>query len=176
LYGGLGHVGEASLNKRLLIRLGGGFAVVASLSFWPWWCGRGLEAGGVFLQDWRSSGRSSQACAHPSSRQLCLSYLLPTRRQYCNLRRGGLLLFCCVSSTTPRHTKWSRPRWLGDGRWQKIHAGREPTSCLLMFLGGDAWRTSASGGRDTEVLDCFAQIRCRVFFLKCKILSLNTGF
>jgi hypothetical protein len=35
-------------------------------------------------------------------------------------------------------TKWSRPRWLGDGRWQKDHAGREPTSCSLSILGGDA--------------------------------------
>jgi hypothetical protein len=73
-------------------------------------------------------------------------------------------------------TKWSRPRWLDDGRWQKTHAGREPTSCLLLFLGGDAWRTPAFGGRDTQVLDCFVQIRCRVFFVKCKPLSSNTRF
>jgi hypothetical protein len=29
------------------------------------------------------------------------------------------------------------PRWLGNGRWQKMHAGRKPTSCSLSFLGGD---------------------------------------
>jgi hypothetical protein len=35
-------------------------------------------------------------------------------------------------------TKWSRPRWLGNGCSQRRFAGREPTSCLLSFLGGDA--------------------------------------
>jgi hypothetical protein len=73
-------------------------------------------------------------------------------------------------------TKWSRPRWLGDGRWQKDHAGREPTSCSLSILGGDAWRTPASCGGGTQVLDCLVQIRCRVFSVKCKPLYSNTRF
>jgi hypothetical protein len=73
-------------------------------------------------------------------------------------------------------TKWSRPRWLGDGRWQKDHGGREPTSCSLSILGGDAWRTPASYGGGTQVLNCLVQIRCRVFSIKCKPLSSNTRF
>jgi hypothetical protein len=59
-------------------------------------------------------------------------------------------------------TKWSCPRWLGDGRWQEILAGRESTSCSLLFLGGDSWRTPTTGGRDTQVLDCFD-----LFFIGC---------
>jgi hypothetical protein len=72
--------------------------------------------------------------------------------------------------------KWCSPRWLGDGRWQRFLAGREPTSCLFLFLGGDAWRTPAFGGGGTPVLDCFGSIRCRVFFIICKPLSSNTRF
>jgi hypothetical protein len=34
----------------------------------------------------------------------------------------------------------------------------------------------ASGGGDTQVLDCFAQVKCRVFFGKCKALSSNIRF
>jgi hypothetical protein len=47
---------------------------------------------------------------------------------------------------------------------------------LLLFLGGDAWRMLASGGRDTQVLDFFYLVNCRVFSVKCKPLSSNTRF
>jgi hypothetical protein len=73
-------------------------------------------------------------------------------------------------------TKWSRPRWLGDGRWQGFHAEREPTSCLLSFLDSDAWRTPTFTGGDTPVLDCFGPVRCRVFLTICEPLSSNTRF
>jgi hypothetical protein len=73
-------------------------------------------------------------------------------------------------------TKWSCPRWLDDGRWQGILAGRESTSCSLLFLGGDTWRTPATAGRDTQVLDCFNLVFYKVFSVKCKPLSSNTRF
>jgi hypothetical protein len=85
----------------------------------------------------------------------------------------------CSFATEARRrlaTKWSRPWWLDDSRWQKILAGRECTSCLLLFLGGNAWRTSTSGGRDTQILDCFDLLFSRVFSVKCKLLSSNSGF
>jgi hypothetical protein len=72
--------------------------------------------------------------------------------------------------------KWYSPQWLGDGSWQRFLAEREPTSCLFLFLGGDAWRTPAFGSGGTPVLDCFGSIRCRVFFTICKPLSSNTRF
>jgi hypothetical protein len=73
-------------------------------------------------------------------------------------------------------TKWFRPRWLDDGRWQKICAGREPSSFLLQFLGGDARRTPAVGGGETLGLDCFLVHLCRVFFVKCEPLFSNSRF
>jgi hypothetical protein len=73
-------------------------------------------------------------------------------------------------------TKWFRPRWLDDGRWQEICAGREPSSFLLSFLGGDAWRTPVVGGGGTLVSDCFLVHLCRVFFVKCEPLFLNYRF
>jgi hypothetical protein len=65
-------------------------------------------------------------------------------------------------------TKWFRPRWLDDGRLQEFCAGREPSSFLLSFLGGDAWRTPADGGGGTLVSDFFLDHLCRVFFVKCE--------
>jgi hypothetical protein len=73
-------------------------------------------------------------------------------------------------------TKWSRPRWLGDGHWQMFHAGREPTSCLLLFLGSDAWRTPVSSGRDTLSLIALVQLDVGYFFTICEPLSSNTRF
>jgi hypothetical protein len=83
------------------------------------------------------------------------------------------LRFCCGSSTSQRH-QVIRSRWLGDGRRQRIHAGREPSSCLLSILGGDAWRTPASSGGDTCGLDCFDSVSCKVFFVNCNPLSSNS--
>jgi hypothetical protein len=72
--------------------------------------------------------------------------------------------------------KWFRPRWPDDGRWQKVHVGREPASYLLSFLGGDAWRTPTFCGGGTLVLDCLVFVSFRVFFVICKPLSSNTRF
>jgi hypothetical protein len=73
-------------------------------------------------------------------------------------------------------TMWSRSRWLGNGRWQKMHAKRKPTRCSLSFLGSDGWRTPMFCGGDTQVPDRFDLDSHRVFFVKCEPLSSNTRF
>jgi hypothetical protein len=52
------------------------------------------------------------------------------------------------SSTSPRH-QVVRSQWLGDDQRLQFLAGREPSSILLFFLGGNAWRTSTIGGGGT---------------------------
>jgi hypothetical protein len=76
--------------------------------------------------------------------------------------------FFSSAAEARRHleTKWFRPQWLGNGRWQKMHAGRKPTSCSFLLLGGDAWRTPVFCGGDTQVPDRFDLDSHRVFFCK----------
>jgi hypothetical protein len=74
--------------------------------------------------------------------------------QVLHSRRGG--------STAPRH-QVVHPRWLGDGLRLRNFIGREPLSTLLSFLGGNAWRTPASGGGSTQGLDCLEFLCSRVF-------------
>jgi hypothetical protein len=61
------------------------------------------------------------------------------------------------SAAASRTSRWSsmdpccqvvRPRWLGNDQRLQFFAGREPASALLLFLGGNACRTPASGGSD----------------------------
>jgi hypothetical protein len=173
--GGLGPVGEASLNKRLLLRFGGGvLLLLLSLS------GLGGAEG-----DWKPAVYSCKiGGGWGDPHKIVLIQARGGLASAISCRHGGntetsdeeASFSSAVEARRHLATKWSRPRWLDDGRWQKIYAGREPTSYLLLFLGGDAWRTPPSGGRDTQVLDCFVQIRCRVFFVKCKPLSSNTRF
>jgi hypothetical protein len=79
------------------------------------------------------------------------------------------------SSTAP-HYNVVRPRWLGDGQRLQFFAGREPTSTLLLFLGGIAWRTPTSAGNDTEGQDCLGNLCNRVFYVKWKSFSTNIRF
>jgi hypothetical protein len=45
-------------------------------------------------------------------------------------------------------------------------AGREPASILLLFLGGNALSTPASGGGGTQGLDCLEKNCTRMFSIK----------
>jgi hypothetical protein len=98
---------------------------------------------------------------------------------YC--RQGGMnptsieeaLRICCGSTTSHGH-QVVRPRWYGDGRRQRTHAGREPPCYLLLFLGGSAWRTPAIIGGDTQGVDCFLFCISGVFVKSCKALSSNS--
>jgi hypothetical protein len=78
-------------------------------------------------------------------------------------------------STTPCHQVVC-PRWLGDGLRLRNFVGREPLSTLFLFLGGNAWRTPASGGGGTQGLDCLESLCSKVFSVKSKALSSNTRF
>ncbi|XP_047085458.1 uncharacterized protein LOC124696841 [Lolium rigidum] len=100
-------------------------------------------------------------------------------------RKGGLL------STTSRweaHLRpgcWSsalrlpqvvRPRWIRGGQRRRICAGKGRSSILVLFLGGDAWRTPASGGGGIQGLDCFSSFCSQVFYVKRQALSSNIRF
>jgi hypothetical protein len=96
-------------------------------------------------------------------------------------RRGGMnptsieeaLRICCGSSTSHGHHV-VRPRWYGGKLRQRTHAGREPPSYLLLFLGGNAWRTPAIIGGVTQGVDCVHLCNSRVFVESCKALSSNS--
>jgi hypothetical protein len=167
---GYGSVGEASSNKRLLLRAGVCVLLLLSSA-----SGHGGSEGGwsqVYScwigEDWGDllDFKLIQARGAPASAIYC--------------RYGGDIatsikeaFFSSAAEARRRlATKWSRPRLLGDGRWQEMYAGRERTSYSLSFLGGDTWRTPAFRGGGTQVLDCFSPIRCRVFFVKCKPLQI----
>jgi hypothetical protein len=172
---GVGPAGEALLNKRLLLQsIGDLLLLPLSLS--------GL--GGV-NEIWRPAVISCWIGA-VRGRNL-VSLVFKARGSSASAisgRHGGITatsieeaFFSSAAEARRRFaTKWSCPRWLNAGCWQKICAGREPTSYLLLFLGDNAWRTPASRGRDTQALHCFDLLICRVFFVKCKPLSSNSRF
>jgi hypothetical protein len=62
------------------------------------------------------------------------------------------------------------PRWYGGGRGQRIFAGREPSSYLLLFLGDSAWRTPAVIGGYTQGVNCVDFYNSGVFVKSCKVL------
>jgi hypothetical protein len=77
-------------------------------------------------------------------------------------RQGGMSSTSMIEALRIR--RWSsmlprrqvvRPRRLGGRQWLRFYAGRRPSSALPLFLGGNALRMPASGGRDTRGLDCF---------------------
>jgi hypothetical protein len=78
------------------------------------------------------------------------------------------LRICCGSSTSRVH-QVVHPRWYGGGRGQRIFAGREPSSYLLLFLGGSAWRTPAVIGGDAQGVGVDF-CNSRVFMKSCKVL------
>jgi hypothetical protein len=77
-------------------------------------------------------------------------------------RQGGLtstsfveaLIGLLRRSSTQPGSQVVRPRKRGVRR-QKSIAGIGPSSALPKDLGGDAWRSPASSGRDTQGPDCF---------------------
>jgi hypothetical protein len=79
------------------------------------------------------------------------------------------------SSTFPRH-QVVRPRWLGDGQRQRFFAEREPSSNLLSFLSGDAWRTPVISGGDTQGPDCLVVFCSRMIVRIWKPLYSNCWF
>lgn len=79
------------------------------------------------------------------------------------------------SSTLLRH-QVVRPRWQGGGQWTRFFAGRGRSSTLPLILGGDALRTPATCGGDTQELDCFFFFSVRVFFVIIEALSSNFKF
>jgi hypothetical protein len=81
------------------------------------------------------------------------------------LRRGCSKPPYCVVICSPQHGGGPRP-----------FAGRVSPRSRLSFLGGDAWRTPTTCGRDTSVLDYFVLACYRVFYVKCELLSSNTWF
>jgi hypothetical protein len=54
--------------------------------------------------------------------------------------------------------------------------GRGLPSSWPLLLGGDALRTSASGGDDAQGPDCSSSLCSRVFFVKEMALSLGRAF
>jgi hypothetical protein len=76
----------------------------------------------------------------------------------------------CSGSSTSRVHQVVRPRWYGDGRGQRNFAGREPSSCLLLFLGGNAWRTPAVIGGDTQGVVCVDFCNSGVFVKGGRVL------
>jgi hypothetical protein len=96
-------------------------------------------------------------------------------RQIGNLSTSKTEASFCASfwSSTLHCHQVVRPRWLRGGqRWWCI-AGRGYSSFLVLFLGGDAWRTPATCGRGTSGLDCFFIFSPRVWFVKVQALSSN---
>jgi hypothetical protein len=172
---GVGPAGEALLNKRLLLQsIGDLLLLPLSLS--------GL--GGV-NEIWRTTVFSCWIEAVRGHNLVSLVFKARGSTASANsCWNGGITatsveeaFFSSAAEARRRFaTKWSCPRWLNAGRWQNISAGREPTSYLLLFLGGNAWRTPASRGRDTQALHCFDRLFCRVFFVKCKPLPSNIRF
>jgi hypothetical protein len=79
------------------------------------------------------------------------------------------LRICCESSTSHGH-QVVRPRWYGDGQWQRTCAGREPPSYLLLFLGGNASRTPAVIGGVTQGVDRAIFSFSGVLVKSCKAL------
>jgi hypothetical protein len=75
----------------------------------------------------------------------------------------ALLCFCWSSALLCRQVV--RPLRLGGVQWWRIFAGRGPSSISSLFLGGDASRTSACGGRDTQGLECFFNFLFGVFYV-----------
>jgi hypothetical protein len=87
----------------------------------------------------------------------------------------ALLWIRCWSSSLLRH-QVVRPRWLGGDQWLRFFVGRERSSCMPLFLGGDALRTPARGGGDTQGPDCVLSFRSRVFSVIPEALSSNSRF
>jgi hypothetical protein len=57
-------------------------------------------------------------------------------------------------STTPLRHQVICPWWLGGGQRRWFFVGRGHSSILVLFLGGDAWRTPARSGGDALGFDC----------------------
>jgi hypothetical protein len=76
------------------------------------------------------------------------------------------------SSTAPLH-QVVHPRRVGDGHRLTLFVGREPLSILLLFLGGIAWRTPATGGSDAQGPDCLGSFSYRVFYVKSRAFFLR---
>jgi hypothetical protein len=66
--------------------------------------------------------------------------------------------------------------WFEGGLWLKIFAGMGLPSNWSLLLGGDAWRTPASGRGGVLGLYCKIYFCSRVLFVKRKALSLNRRF
>jgi hypothetical protein len=79
------------------------------------------------------------------------------------------------SSASCRH-QVVRPRWCPGVRRRRIYAGKGCSGVCAQFLGGDAMRTPASGGRGFQGPDCFSIFSPRVVFAFWQALSLNIGF
>jgi hypothetical protein len=81
----------------------------------------------------------------------------------------------CGCSKLPGHEVMRSP-WPGSGPRRQINSGRGLPSSWPLFLGGDAWRTPAGSGGDTEGLDCITSFSSRVFLVKSEGLSSNSRF
>jgi hypothetical protein len=79
-------------------------------------------------------------------------------------------------SSTLQGSQVVRPRIPGGGRRRDCFVGRESSSSLLSGFGGNAWRSPATSGGDTRVLDCFFLLFSRVFFEIRVAFSSNSRF
>jgi hypothetical protein len=96
-------------------------------------------------------------------------------------RHGGSMSTSSEEALLPRRGCSKLPSlevmcspWLGGGPRRRSNAGRGLPSSWPLFLGGDAWRTPAIGGGDTQGRNRFSFPCCRVFFVKSEGLSSNT--
>jgi hypothetical protein len=66
--------------------------------------------------------------------------------------------------------------WKASRPWLGLVVGRGLLSCWPSFLGGDASRMPANGGRGAQGLDCLLSFSSRVLVIKRSALSLDRRF
>jgi hypothetical protein len=79
-------------------------------------------------------------------------------------------------SLVPLGIQVVRPQIPRSGRRGDLIVGRGFSSIQPSNFGGNAWRSPATGGRDTCVLDCFFPFLDMVFFAYMEALSSNSRF
>jgi hypothetical protein len=87
-------------------------------------------------------------------------------------REGALVRSSCGCSKLLGREVIHSP-WFGGGPQLHIIAGRGLPSSRSLFLGGNAWRTPASGEEDAQRLICKIFFGSRVFCIKRMALSLD---